>query len=46
MSIEYLNKAEQNGGVNESSVLTNLGIVGFGMEICARILFNKFVPPH
>ena len=40
---EYLNKAKQNGGANESSVLTNLGIVASwnGELKKARILFNK-----
>lgn len=40
---EYLNKAKQNGGGNESSVLTNFGIVASwnGDLKKARILFNK-----
>ena len=40
---EYLNKAKQNGGANESSVLTNLGIIASwnGELKKARNLFNK-----
>jgi len=39
----YLNKAKENGGVNESSVLTNLGIIASwnGELGQARILFNQ-----
>ena len=40
---EYLNKAKEHGGANESSVLTNLGIIASwnGELNKARILFNK-----
>ena len=40
---EYLNKAKENGGANESSVLTNLGIIASwnGELNKARNLFNK-----
>ena len=43
ISYEYLNKAKNNGGANESSVLTNLGIIASrsGELNKARILFNK-----